>query len=67
MYMTITPEERNIIMQSKKSFLYTGETPWDKKGDTNFDNTMGTWDGAEVCDVIGLFLLDQLANRIEGL
>ena len=67
MYVTITPEERNTIMQSKKSFLYTGDTPWVKKGDTNFDNAMGAWDGAEVCDIIGLFLLDQLANRIAGL
>ena len=67
MNVTITPEERNIIMQSKKSFLYTRETPWVKKGDTNFDVAMGAWDGAETCDIIGLFLLDQLANRVKEL
>ena len=26
---------------------------------------MGSYDGAECCDLIGLFLLDQLANRIK--
>ena len=67
MYVTITHEEKNIIMLSKKSFLYTGDTPWVKKGDTNFDIAMGAWDGAESCDLVGLFLLDQLTNRIAGL
>ena len=67
MYVNITQQEKQIIMQSKKSFLYTGDTPWVKKGDVNFDNGMGSFDGAECCDVIGLFLLDQLTNRIKDL
>ena len=54
-------------MQSKKSFLYTGVTPWVKKGDSNFDVAMGAFDGAESCDLIGLFLLDQISKRITSL
>ena len=66
-FITITEEEKNIIRQSKKSFLFTGNTPWVKKGDVNFDIGMGAYDGAESCDLIGLFLLHQLANQIKGL
>ena len=65
MYVDITNEEKEIIMESKKSFLYAGDTPWVKKGAVNFDNGMGAYDGAECCDIIGLFLLDQLNNRIK--
>ena len=67
MYVNITPEEKNIIMQAKKSYLYTGKTPWVKKGEKNFDVGMGAWDGAESCDIVGLYLLDQLRNRIKEL
>ena len=28
---------------------------------------MGAWDGAESCDIVGLYLLDQLRNRIKEL
>ena len=65
MYLEITQEERNIIMQSKKAFLYMEDKPWVKKGEKNFDVGMGAFDGAETCDLIGLFLLDQITNRIK--
>ena len=35
-------------------------TPWSKKGDDNFDVAMGAYDGAEICELIGLFMLSQL-------
>ena len=48
MYVTITQEERNTIIQSKKSFLYTGETPWVKKGDTILTMQWGRGTGQNV-------------------
>ena len=27
---------------------------------SDFDVTMGSWDGAETCDLVGLFLLSEL-------
>ena len=66
MYVNITPEEKDIIMKSKKSYLYTCNVPWVKKGQENFDIGMGAWDGAESCDIVGLYILDQLKNRIAG-
>ena len=66
-YVEITQEEKNIIKKAKKSFLFTGKTPWVKKGDVNFDVGMGAFDGAETCDLIGLFLLHLLTTQIKNL
>jgi hypothetical protein len=67
MYVNISRDEKNIIMQSKKSYLYARNKPWVKKGDKNFDVGMGAFDSAESCDIVGLYLLDQLNNRIKEL
>ena len=35
-----------------------------KKGDDNlFDVTMGSYDGAEVCELVGLYILHNLGNK----
>ena len=60
--MNITEEEREIIIKSKQSFLYIGDTPWVKKGEANFDIGMGAWDGAESTDLIGLLMLWEMRN-----
>ena len=59
-YVEISDEDRRIILQSKKSFLFDKNQPWCKKGDTNFDVGMGSFDGAETCELVGLFMLNQL-------
>ena len=66
-YVDITPEEKNVIRQAKKLFLYTGSTTWVKKGDVNFDIGMGAFDGAESCNLIGLFLLNLLTTQIQNI
>ena len=35
-----------------------------KDGQGLFDVTMGSWDGAEVCELVGLYLLNQLKDLI---
>ena len=50
------------MLQAKKAFLFSGDQPWAKKGNKNFDVTMGSWDGAEVCDIVGIYLLSQLQD-----
>ena len=56
-------------MQARKCFLFNENKPWSKKKNPEFDVTMGAWDGAEVCDLIGLFILSQLTdlNILAGL
>ena len=36
------------------------QQPWQKKGDTTFDVIMGSYDGAEACELVGSSLLSQL-------
>jgi len=59
-YANITAEERNIIIHAKSSILAYKNQHWQKKGPTTFDVTMGSFDGAETCELVGSFLLSQL-------
>ena len=65
-------------MQCRKSFLFHNEEPWIKKckickkdkkcneckngQKTNFDVTMGSYDGAEICELVGLYLLHKMTS-----
>ena len=44
-------------MHCRKSLLFNNTDTWIKKeGDKDFDVTMGTFDGAEVCELVGLYI-----------
>ena len=36
-----------------------------KNPDSNFDIAMGSFHRAEICDLVGLFLLDKITNMVE--
>ena len=64
--LPFTTQQKEIIRNARKSLLYarptgTGESkPWQKvNGD--FDVTMGAPDGAEVCELVGLYILHEMA------
>ena len=61
-YDNISDDERNIITHAKKSILIHQQQSWQKKGDSTFDVTMGSYDGAETCELVGSFLLSQLQS-----
>ena len=52
----------NIILQARKSFLFSKNTPWNKKQNPEFDVGMGCCDGAECCELVGLYLLSLLQH-----
>ena len=53
-------------MHARKSLLFKGNAAWVKKGNENmFDVTMGSYDGAEICELVGLYILSEL-NAIHG-
>ena len=63
-YTTISDKDTDIIMHCCKSLLFDNETAWTKKKHSNvFEKTMGSFDGAEVCELIGLFLLNNLSDK----
>ena len=53
-------QDLEILRHSRKAFLFNNGNPWIKKNDSDFDVTMGSFDGAEACELIGLFILDKL-------
>ena len=56
----------DIIMLSRKSLLFSNTGIWVKKDNPNFDVTMGSFNGAEVCDLVGLYLLNILESEFGG-
>ena len=60
----ISEDYISIIKHARKSLLFNGETYWVKRnGSTMFDVTMGSYDGAEICELVGLFVLN-LSNHL---
>ena len=69
-FVTITEQERKIIFHATKSVLIHKGATWTKRGtnsqDELFDVTMGGYHGAEICELVGLFMLDGLVKIIPG-
>ena len=59
-HTAVTQDDIDIIMHARKSLLFNQDQAWVKKDDSGFDVTMGSYDGAEVSELIGAFILDQL-------
>ena len=64
-HVQVKREDFSIIQQARKSLPYSKEISWQKKNIDLFDVTMGAYNGAEVCELVGLFLLNNLANKFE--
>ena len=63
-YISITKKDIEAIFQARKSLLYYIDKRWVKKGERNFDISMDAYDGAEVCELIGIFMLSLLSKHI---
>lgn len=63
--VNISDDEKHTIMHTKKALLFHKNEPWAKKDtDSLFDVTMGSYDGAETCELIGTYLLTQLPDDL---
>lgn len=64
-FTNISDDEERLIMHSCKTILTDEEgNVWQKKDnddDELFDVAMGSFHGAEICDLLGLYLLNQLS------
>lgn len=66
-HVDITSDEWDIIHHSRKSLLFDDGRAWMKKeGGGLFDVTMGSYDGAEVCELVGIFVLTQLPQQFRA-
>ena len=66
-FTTVTQQDRHIIIHAKKSLLYQQDSPWIKKNTNDmFDVTMGSYDGAETCELIGNYMLALIAPKFKN-
>ena len=57
----IPEKDISIIIQSRTTLLFNNKEPWLKKsGNEEFDVPMGCFDGAEVCELVGVYILHLL-------
>ena len=62
-YIYILKCDINVIHHARKSLLFDGSHTWIKKQEGLFDVSMGTYDGAEVCKLVGIYMLHLLSRR----
>ena len=63
-YISITNKDIEAIFHARKSLLYYNDEPWVKKGENNFDVTVGAYHGTETFELTGTFTLPLLSKHI---
>ena len=65
-YQDISGDDLRIIKHCRKSLLFNENEAWKKKDtESCFDVTMGSFDGAEICESVGIYILHRLSTIIE--
>ena len=62
-YIDITSKDTEIIYHARKSLLFDEKDTWMKKQSGLFDVTMGAYDGAEVCKLVGTYMLSLISEK----
>ena len=63
LHTTIDCKDLHLIMHCRKSLLFFKNETWEKKsGESFFDVTMGSFDDAEICKLVGLYIQSNLEN-----
>ena len=53
--ISLNDHDKEIIYHSRKSLFFNQEQTWMRKRCDLLDVSMGAYDGAEVCELIGIF------------
>ena len=61
----LSDEDKAITQHARKSLLFNDQQAWIKRDSGLFDVTMIAYDGAEVCELIGKYLLYELSKLYE--
>ena len=61
----ISREDMQIMYHARKSLLFSNEKPWMKREGNLFDVTMVAYDGAEVCELVGIFMLNKISEKYD--
>ena len=63
--VNISEEDTKIIFHSRKLLLFDNNQAWMKKGGELFDVTMGAYDGAEICELVGIYMLQKISSHYD--
>ena len=66
-FCPISDLDEEIFMHCRRTFLFHDGKAWVKKENSDFDVPMGSFDGAEICEITGLYILDKLISSNIGL
>ena len=64
-HTTIKDIEIDAILNARQTLMFKKGKTWSKRNASNcFDVAMESYDGAEICEFVGLFVLDQLKKIV---
>ena len=67
LYTSITQQQFDIILHARQFSLLYKDKPWEKTIDeASFDISMGSCDGAEIWELVGLYILSFLGKYMES-
>ena len=65
-YINIPEKDLCTIKHCRKSLLYNNNELWKKKNTESYlDLTMGSFDGAKICQLVGIHILPLLSNKLD--
>ena len=62
-HYNFTLDELEIVLHSRKTLLFCNQSTWVKKyGNEDIDIPMGCYDGAEICESVGIYIQSKLCK-----
>ena len=61
----ISREDMQTMYRARKSLFFSNEKPWMKREGNLFDVTMGAYDDAQVCELVGIFMLNKISEKYD--
>ena len=65
-HTNISKNDFEVIFHARKSLLFHFNQPWIKRDSDAFDVTMRAYDGAEICELVGIFMLSLLSRKFSS-
>ena len=53
------------MYHSRKTLLFSNEKPWMKREGNILDVTIGAYDCAKVCKLVGIFMLNKISEKFD--
>ena len=62
-HYNFTPDKLEIVLHSRKALLFWNQSTWVKKyGNEDFDIPIGCYDGAKICQLVGIYIQSKLCK-----